>query len=344
MPAKRAGPIMRMTPPRYTRRIAQWPNAGAGRTVCSTRTDIDTALAAGQRVTVADGVTIGTTGDPDLIVPSGADIRGASYGGATFNINLSLTSVSGVVLEGFRMGTKASVLGNVTTSCQFRWITCLGGGNTDYGIRLQAPDDCHLYGCIARRYRVYGFSLEGIAHHPCSVRQCRWEQIGRTPPVLDGVTECGLNMNGAGTISGVEGLGSAWAEIRLDEFGPGPAGVLVVENARLEGRIGIEMFTADQMQLRRCRITPSLYGIVKHPSPPLVPGDLGSSTLEDITIMGGVWGIDLEGVINPTVQRIVARDQTAACIREASGSAVLLDRASCDLFPAPGGVDVLIVP
>lgn len=338
MPAKTAGSVMRMTPPRYTRRQANWPNAGAGRTTCSTRADVETALAAAQRITLADGITIGTAGDPDIVVPSGADIRGASYGGATFNVNLTLNNTSGVVLEGFRMGSKASILGTTVTGLAARWITCLGTGNTDYGIRLVFPADCHLFGCIARRHRVYGFSLEQIIDDsPCSVRQARWEQVGRTPPVMDGVTECGLNVDGGPAIvSGVEGSGSAWAEIRIhQDIGP----LLVVENARLEGRVGLDIAEGVQMQLRRIRCTPSLYGIN------VQPGHLGQlleSTIEDVTVMGGVWGVNLEQVSNPVVRRVVAVGQSSACIREASSS-VVLDRASCDLTPAPGGVDVLIV-
>lgn len=336
----------------YARSDSRTPRLGivrvpiaSGRVVVATRADLAAVVAAGLPATVADGVTL--VGDP-IELPDGADVRGASYLGSTLNFSL-LASAGSVAIAGLRFGPGASILLSGLSSGYVAWNLLGGGGTTDYGIRVQASSFVRLWGNVTRRQRVYGASIEAQGFGGCEIRHHRWDSIGRTPPVLDGVTECGINFETIGVVDACEGFGSPTAEIRVAHtqsqaiVGGVPIGsaLTIVRNCRLEGAVGVlydggVLALVERVQARVTGTGVWLRG---------APGDFVGVTVQDVGVLGGVFGVNVENAFNPTtlVQRVTAYGQTSASIRQKAGNPTI-DTASSDLQPAAGGVPYLFVP
>jgi hypothetical protein len=323
----------RMTSARWTALKRDWQTP---RTTVATYADLVAAVGAGQRVTISDGVTLAGA---DLDLPAGADVRADSYLGATLNFSLRCTSVADVFIGGLRLAVGGFIFAQSSQRVRAVWNLVQSPVNTqDYGLRFVACNDSHMIGNVTRRQRVYGQSLE--SGDGCSIRQARWDSIGRSPPVLDGITECGINFASPGVLIGGEGFGSAWAEVRVDDRSSGSTGTgtrkMLLTGLRLAGRVGFDIVALTDAVIRNCRADASLYGLWLEPN--LSGGGFASVLVTDIAAMGGVFGLNLEDAsFASTVQRITAYGQTGACIRQHRGAPVI-DLASSDLVPGPGGV------
>lgn len=321
---------MRMTPVRYARLFAALPTP---RTTVTTRDELVTALAAGQRVTVADGLYTGAA----VALPANSDVRGATYLGATFNFNITATDVNDFVFEGVRLGSPSTILLTRCTRSQIRWCFVGASGLADHGIRGVDCTDCHFFGCITRRLRATGQSFVkagGLGGSPaaCSIRHARWDSITHATPLLDGLSEVGVWMGTFGIVDSCEGWGSAWAEVVLDDT------FSTVRNLRLpQARWGVHLRQGSQNLIERVYVAPSQYGVQTE------PGNFGY-TIRDVQIVGGIWGVNLETPAVPGfVSKITGYGQTAAVVRQHGGNAVV-DSASNDYQPAPGGVGFQFVP
>jgi hypothetical protein len=324
--------VERMTPARWTALKRDWPTP---RTTVATYADLAAAIAAGQRVTISDGVTLAGA---DVDLPAGADVRAASYLGATLNFSLRCTSVADVVIAGLRLAVGGFVFAQSSQRVRALWNLVQSPVNTqDYGLRFVACNDSHMIGNVTRRQRVYGQSIE--SGDGCSIRQARWDTIGRSPPVLDGLTECGVNFATPGVLAGGEGFGSAWAEVRVDDRSSGSTGTgtrkMLLSGLRLAGRIGVDVVALTDAVIRNCRAEAALYGYWLEPGG---GGNFADVLVTDVAAIGGVFGLNVEDA-SPlsTISRVTARGQTGASIRQHRGAPVV-DLASCDLQPALGGV------